>query len=141
MHQDKKQWPKVDKGFKLLPPVPKKRGMGRQRKNRIPSALEKGKGKATRQVQCPDCQQFGYRKGSVRCELTGTRKRKRNKKTKTNVGRKRAKGAIDAQATAVDVQANTRRTRAAAAKEAAAESQVHATQTSSPGPINRRGWH
>jgi hypothetical protein len=67
--------------------------------------------------------------------------RKRNKKTKTNVGRKRAKGAIDAQATAVDVQANTRRTRAAAAKEAAAESQVHATQTSSPGPINRRGWH
>lgn len=149
---DKKQWPKVDKGFKLLPPVPKKRGVGRQRKNRIPSALEKGKGKATRQVQCPDCQRFGHRKGSVRCELTGTRKRKKNNKTKTNVGRKKAKGAIDAQAAAVDVQANTPRTRAAAvdvqantprtraavAKEAAAESQVHATQTSSPGPITRR---
>lgn len=149
---DKKQWPKVDKGFKLLPPVPKKRGVGRQRKNRIPSALEKGKGKATRQVQCPDYQRFGHRKGSIRCELTGTRKRKKNNKTKTNVGRKKAKGAIDAQAAAVDVQANTPRTRAAAvdvqantprtraavAKEAAAESQVHATQTSSPGPITRR---
>uniref|UniRef100_A0A0D9Z0G8 Uncharacterized protein n=1 Tax=Oryza glumipatula TaxID=40148 RepID=A0A0D9Z0G8_9ORYZ len=75
---------------------------------------------STRQVQCPDCQ------------------RKRNKKTKTNVGRKKAKGAIDAQAAAVDVQANTPRTRAAAvdvqantprtraaaAKEAAAESQI-----------------
>ncbi|XP_052155403.1 uncharacterized protein LOC127773379 [Oryza glaberrima] len=135
---DKKQWPKVDKGFKLLPPVPKKRGVGRQRKNRIPSALEKGKGKAARQVQCPDCQRFGHRKGSVRCELTGTRKRKKNNKTKTNVGRKKAKGAIDAQAAAVDVQANTPRTRAVAAKEATAESQVHATQTSSPGPITRR---
>jgi hypothetical protein len=78
--------------------------------------------------------------------------RKKNNKTKTNVGRKKAKGAIDAQAAAVDVQANTPRTRAAAvdvqantprtrsavAKEAAAESQVHATQTSSPGPITRR---
>lgn len=32
---------------------------------------------------------------------------KRNKKTKTNVGRKKAKGAIDAQAAAVDLEANT----------------------------------
>ncbi|KAF0899783.1 hypothetical protein E2562_024100 [Oryza meyeriana var. granulata] len=47
---DKKMWPQVDKGFKLLPPMAKKRGVGRQRKNRISFALEKGKGKATRQV-------------------------------------------------------------------------------------------
>ncbi|KAF0927100.1 hypothetical protein E2562_029857 [Oryza meyeriana var. granulata] len=100
---DKKQWPQVDKGYTHLPPMPKKRGVGRQRKNRIPSTLEKGnvkgKGKATRQVQCPECGGFGHRKGSAKCELTGTKKRKRNKKRKTKVGRKKAKGAIDAHAT------------------------------------------
>lgn len=71
---DKKQWPQVEKEFKLLAPVSKKRKVGRQRKNRIPSALEKGKGKATRQIKCPECGVFGHRKGSARCELTGTKR-------------------------------------------------------------------
>uniref|UniRef100_A0A0E0P6F9 Uncharacterized protein n=1 Tax=Oryza rufipogon TaxID=4529 RepID=A0A0E0P6F9_ORYRU len=52
----------------------KKRKVGRQRKNRMPSALEKGKGKATRQIKCPECGVFGHWKGSARCELTGTKR-------------------------------------------------------------------
>lgn len=72
---DKKQWPQVNKGFKLLPPLSKKKGVGRQRKNRIPSALEKGKGKLKRQVKCSACHGLGHRKGSAKCELTVTKKR------------------------------------------------------------------
>ncbi|KAF0890803.1 hypothetical protein E2562_004288 [Oryza meyeriana var. granulata] len=41
---DKSQWPKVNLGFKLLPPLAK-RDVGRQRKNRIVGCLEKGGGK------------------------------------------------------------------------------------------------
>ncbi|KAF0909239.1 hypothetical protein E2562_032951 [Oryza meyeriana var. granulata] len=41
---DKSQWPKVNLGFKLLPPLTK-RDVGRQRKNRIVGCLEKGGGK------------------------------------------------------------------------------------------------
>ncbi|KAF0900919.1 hypothetical protein E2562_036922 [Oryza meyeriana var. granulata] len=40
---DKSQWPKVNLGFKLLPPLTK-RGVGRQRKNKIVGCLEKGGG-------------------------------------------------------------------------------------------------
>jgi hypothetical protein len=72
---DMNQWPKVDKGFKLYPPISKKRGLGRQRKNRIPSFLERGGAKATRQTKCDNCGEFGHRKGSWRCSLTGTKKR------------------------------------------------------------------
>ncbi|KAF0908734.1 hypothetical protein E2562_028359 [Oryza meyeriana var. granulata] len=42
--QDKSQWPKVNLGFKLLPPLTK-RGIGRQRKNIIVGCFEKGGGK------------------------------------------------------------------------------------------------
>jgi hypothetical protein len=78
---DKNQWPKVDKGFKVEPPKPKKKepgesqkGVGgRLRKNRIKSATEGGK--ATRQVMCPNCKEYGHRANSWRCSLTGTKKR------------------------------------------------------------------
>lgn len=71
---DKTQWPDVDKGFKLLPPIGKKRAVGRQKKNRILSWLERS-GKATRQVKCAGCGENGHRSGSWRCSLTGTKKR------------------------------------------------------------------
>ena len=57
---DRNQWPKVDKGFKLHPPCQKKREVGRLRKNRIKSAKETC-GKATRQVRCPNCSEYGHR--------------------------------------------------------------------------------
>jgi hypothetical protein len=44
---DKSQWPQVDKGFKLLPRIGKKRGRGRQRKKRVKGCTERS-GKATR---------------------------------------------------------------------------------------------
>jgi hypothetical protein len=68
------QWPEVDKGFKLYPPDGKKRGVGRQRKNRILSCLERS-GKATRQAKCDGCGETGHRRGSSKCKLTGTKKR------------------------------------------------------------------
>ncbi|KAF0923183.1 hypothetical protein E2562_003394 [Oryza meyeriana var. granulata] len=42
---DKSQWPKVNLGIKLLPPLTK-RDIGRQRKNRIIGCLEKEGGKS-----------------------------------------------------------------------------------------------
>lgn len=87
---DRNQWPQVDKGFKLHPPIAKKRSVGRQRKNRILSWLERT-GKATRQVKCPSCGQSGHRKGSWKCELASTKTRKRTKKNKAPVGRNKAK--------------------------------------------------
>jgi len=76
---DKSQWPHVDLGFKVLPPL-SKREVGRQRKNRYPSCLEdkgnKPKGKGAWQVQCKNCFQFGHRTTSPKCPLNGTRKRK-----------------------------------------------------------------
>jgi hypothetical protein len=71
---DRSQWPEVDKGFKLYPPDGKKRGVGRQRKNRILSCLERS-GKATRQAKCDGCGETGHRRGSSKCKLTGTKKR------------------------------------------------------------------
>jgi hypothetical protein len=71
---DRSQWPEVNKGFKLFPPCQKKREQGRLRKNRIKSARETG-GKATRQVKCPNCKEYGHRAGSWKCSLTGTKKR------------------------------------------------------------------
>ena len=71
---DRNQWPEVDKAFKLYPPAQKKKESGRLRKNRIKSARETG-GKATRQVMCPNCKEYGHRGGSWKCSLTGTKKR------------------------------------------------------------------
>jgi hypothetical protein len=71
---DRGQWPKVDKGFKCYKPNMKKKGPGRQRKNRILAATERS-GRATRQVKCTGCDEFGHRSGSWRCHLTGTKKR------------------------------------------------------------------
>jgi hypothetical protein len=70
---DKSQWPQVDKGFKVLPPIGKKRGLGRQRKKRIPRCLEQT-GKATRQVTCKGCGELGHRRTRWRCPLSGTKK-------------------------------------------------------------------
>lgn len=72
---DKSQWPIVNKDFKLQPPVPKPRTVPRQRKNMIPSCLEKGKGKIRRQVKCPRCGGLGHRQSSQKCPLNGTKKR------------------------------------------------------------------
>ena len=44
---DRSQWPEVDKGFILHPPIQKKKEPSRQRKNRIKPAREIG-GKAIR---------------------------------------------------------------------------------------------
>jgi hypothetical protein len=38
---DRNQWPEVDKGFHLHPPIGKKRGLGRQKKNRVKPAAER----------------------------------------------------------------------------------------------------
>ena len=72
---DRGQWPEVDKGFKLFPPVMKKtRPLGRQKKKRH-LALGERSGKATRQVKCPNDGEYGHRSGSWRCHLTCTKKR------------------------------------------------------------------
>jgi hypothetical protein len=71
---DKTQWPQVDKGFKLFPPNMKKREPDRQKKKRHLAPSERS-GKATRQVRCPACSEYGHRRGSWRCALTGTKKR------------------------------------------------------------------
>jgi hypothetical protein len=55
---DRNQWPEVDMGFKLWPPV-LKRAAGRPRSRRIKGAEEGGK--ATRkQMKCKRCGQFGH---------------------------------------------------------------------------------
>ena len=73
------------------------------------------KGKATRQVVCPNCGEHGHRKSSWRCPLTGTRKRKRTKKSAPKPGRKKSK-----KSDPTPSGANTPRTRAAVAREQAA---------------------
>ncbi|CAN6310721.1 unnamed protein product [Urochloa humidicola] len=110
---DRTQWPEDDKGYKIHPPLQeKKREAGRLRKNRIKSAKETG-GKATRQVRCPNCREYGHRASSWKCAHTGTKKRKRTKKKVAQVGRKKAK-----KNAAAEVQL-TPRTRGALAREAA----------------------
>jgi len=71
---DKSQWPEVNKGFHLHPPIAKKRGPGKQKKNRAKPPAERS-GKATRQALCKGCGEHGHRQGSWRCSLTGTKKR------------------------------------------------------------------
>ncbi|KAJ1296491.1 hypothetical protein BS78_01G305000, partial [Paspalum vaginatum] len=99
----------------MLPPVGKKRGVGRQKKNRILPRIERS-GKATRQVKCAGYGEKGHRRGSWRCPLTGTKKTKKTKKTMNKAGRKKAKtDNVNAEQNA----ATTPRTRAHIAKEAA----------------------
>jgi hypothetical protein len=84
---DRSFWPKVDIANEVFAPMAK-RGVGRQRKNRIKSCLEGGtakkrKGvenaqcttKIKRQYTCPNCGQLGHRKTSYKCPLNGTKKR------------------------------------------------------------------
>uniref|UniRef100_A0A0A9DTF7 SWIM-type domain-containing protein n=1 Tax=Arundo donax TaxID=35708 RepID=A0A0A9DTF7_ARUDO len=66
---DKSQWPRVDTGFKLLPPLT--RG-SRRRRNMIKASHEPG---ASKQHQSKQCGEFGYcEKG---CTLHSPKKRKR----------------------------------------------------------------
>ena len=72
---DRTQWPEVDKGFTLHPLIQKKKKEpGRLRKNRMKSARETG-GRATRQVRCPNCKEYGHRASRWKCQLTETKKR------------------------------------------------------------------
>lgn len=77
---DKSQWPKVNLGFKLLPPLIK-RSVGRQWKNKIKGCLESSgssredvKGKW--QVLCKRCGEKVHRVTSPKCRCNGTKKRK-----------------------------------------------------------------
>jgi hypothetical protein len=72
---DRGQWLEVDKGFKLFPPVTKEpRPPERLKKKRYLGPTERS-GKATRQVKCPNCCEYGHRGRSWRCSQTGTKKR------------------------------------------------------------------
>jgi hypothetical protein len=88
----KEKWPKVDLPFQVGAPL-KKRGVGRQRKNRIKGFLEGGSGgskssskaaenqnektkKMVRgKVRCSNCGELGHRKTSYKCPFNGTKKR------------------------------------------------------------------
>ncbi|KAG6427693.1 hypothetical protein SASPL_111939 [Salvia splendens] len=83
---DKSQWPSMNLGFKVLPPL-LKRAPGRPRKNRITGCLE-GKGNKSRtkgmwQVQCNQCKEFGHRESSAKCVFNETKKRKSRAKERT----------------------------------------------------------
>ena len=54
---DRKQWPKMDPGFKLWPPI-LKRAAGRPRERRYKSVAEGGTGK--RSTRCKRCRQLGH---------------------------------------------------------------------------------
>jgi len=54
---DRKQWPQVDSGFKLWPPI-LKRAAGRPRKRRFKSAAEGGT--QTKTTKCSRCNQLGH---------------------------------------------------------------------------------
>jgi hypothetical protein len=69
---DKSQWPKVNLGFNLLPPLTKK-DVEKQRKNMIVGCLDKEQGKLRTkgkwQVQCKSCLGMGHRATSPKCPL------------------------------------------------------------------------
>jgi hypothetical protein len=70
---NRNQWPIVDKGFKLLPPIiTDEKGLGRTKKNRFLTPQERRK--RTRHVQCQGCKQYGHRQSSWRCPRTGIKK-------------------------------------------------------------------
>ncbi|KAM3245574.1 hypothetical protein ACQJBY_056731 [Aegilops geniculata] len=72
---DKNQWPHVDTGFVLRPPIPigKKKGAGRTRKQRIKSWWEGGSRKGSLN-KCKKCGEIGHREAG--CPQNGTKKRK-----------------------------------------------------------------
>jgi hypothetical protein len=85
--ENKLFWPKVDFAKEVGAPLGK-RGVGRQRKNRIKSCLEGGSSKKkpsndnekTKKVirgkfKCPNCGELGHRKSSYKCPLNDTKKR------------------------------------------------------------------
>jgi hypothetical protein len=85
--ENKLFWPKVDFAKEVGAPLGKK-GVGRQRKNRIKSCLEGGSSKKkpsndtekTKKVirgkfRCPNYGELGHRKSSYKCPLNGTKKR------------------------------------------------------------------
>jgi len=99
---DRSMWPKVDLGYVLGAPLGK-RGVDRQRKNRIKSFLEGGsrKGKVGKDnenekdigkgkekimirgpMTCRRCGNKGHRQASYKCPLNGTKKKTRQNKTK-----------------------------------------------------------
>uniref|UniRef100_A0A0A8ZEQ7 SWIM-type domain-containing protein n=1 Tax=Arundo donax TaxID=35708 RepID=A0A0A8ZEQ7_ARUDO len=81
---DKFQWPKVNLGFRLLPPMTK-RSVGRQRKNRIPGCLEKkGRTKGLWQITCNSCGGKGHRESGPKCPNNGTKKKR---KSRAKIGR------------------------------------------------------
>ena len=70
----KAQWPRVELGFTVLPPIAK-RSAGRRRKQRIKNCFEKGV-KVTRiqnKNKCKRCGELGHRQAG--CPLNGTKKR------------------------------------------------------------------
>jgi hypothetical protein len=84
---DRSLWPSVDFASGVFAPIAK-RGLGRQRKNRIKSCLEGGSGRKSscndnektrkrvkRQYTCPNCGELGHRQSSYKCPLNGTKKR------------------------------------------------------------------
>lgn len=142
---DKSQWPTVNKDFKLQPPVPKPRTVPRQRKNMIPSCLEKGKGKIRRQVKCPRCGGLGHRQSSQKCPLNGTKKRKRKAKNSATKARKKK--------TAKEIVETPTRSKVARVQVVDSPARVTRSQTTttgtptiagegcsqdSPGPVTRR---
>ncbi|CAO2204399.1 unnamed protein product [Urochloa humidicola] len=146
---DKSQWPHVDPGFKVLPPL-KTRSVGRQRKNRIPGCLEykgdkgnKSRSKGAWKVQCRNCLGYGHRTTSPKCHLNGTKKRKSRAK-KGPVGRPPGakKGApstpkrqkVDGQQTSINTSPRpfTRSQLSLAASNSASTSQMQVTATASP---------
>jgi hypothetical protein len=85
--ENKLFWPKVDFAKEFGAPLGK-RGVGRQRKNRIKTCLEGGSSKKkpsndnekTKKLirgkfKCPNCGELGHRKSSYKCTLNGTKKR------------------------------------------------------------------
>lgn len=81
----KSQWPTVDPGFVLKPPI-SKRGRGRPRKLRIKACTESGyqrkkKVQTGGKNRCKRCQELGHRQAG--CPLNGTKKRKSRSKRNT----------------------------------------------------------
>jgi hypothetical protein len=85
-------WPRVQIASDVGAPLGK-RVVGHQKKNRMKVCLEGGSGKKqsakdtdkpkTRtlfrgQFKCPNCQELGHRKNSLKCPLNGTKKRQIN---------------------------------------------------------------
>lgn len=91
------QWPKVDISSEIGAPLGK-RSVGRQRKNRIKSALEGGGGtkkpketeKEKKRIEgkcrCPKCGELGHRQSSYECPYNGIKKRKRKPRKNSTKG-------------------------------------------------------